>query len=245
MSELPYIPAPGRFLKLPYDLLNDPQYRDIPPGGKILYAHMANRVPLSQSNNRYDDQGNCYIFLSVHEAQRILGCGHDQVTKLMRILEKHHLIKRTAQGQGKPHRIVVFPCSAAAKTAEIPPSGQTVSSNLDSGNSAESKTNPDRPIDTFSIMAMIKKCCVDSTLDDLTPDTLDKVIRVLADTVCYPKDTITIGQHTVKYDSICSRIWALDPIHMRNLYYFWLCDCKTAPEPRDRLLQYLIDSPIR
>lgn len=186
------ISAAKRYVKLPHDLLTQPQYQDLSADAKIMYAHLANRTQLSASNDWYDAKGNCFVYCTIQETQRILGCGHGKATKVMRALEEHHLIERTAQGQGRPHRIVVMPCNAAAKTDDDSISRQPIVGNLEGPKRTISKTDIDRPIDNNTISMLLGDIMCRDTLRDLQSSKIDIIISVLADIICWPEDTITI-----------------------------------------------------
>lgn len=92
-------------------LLLTPEYADLPPSSKLVFAVIISRMALSKKNQDFGwtFNGECYCYLKISEISSMLGCGHDAATGYLRALERRGLIRREKQGLGKPARITILP----------------------------------------------------------------------------------------------------------------------------------------
>ena len=207
------------FEKLPRDLLTHPQYRSLSTGAIILYTHLSDRTKLSEMNNWRDSTGRIYVYCTITETQNILRCGHGKASKIMRELEDHQLIERTAQGQGRPHRIVVLPCDPNIKAANSQLSRNSQAGRLDCRNSAPNNTNLIRPINQCNIANIIRSGLDYHLLSDIPTQQLNAIINDLAGLICHPDDEFIVGMEIISYDRVCRQIWKLGAADIRYLYY--------------------------
>ena len=101
------------YVKLSKDLFEDDiLHETLSLEAKVLYAFLADRTSLSRKNGKKWELrgGETYVIFKQEETMRLLKCGHDKASKVVRELEESGLIKRVPQGLGKPHLIVVDPC---------------------------------------------------------------------------------------------------------------------------------------
>ena len=96
-----------RFIRLPIVLIEDEIYKDLSIEAKVLYSMYLSRSTLSYKNNWIDESGRVYIFFTVEETARQLGCGVKKAVKLIKDLEEIGLIKKKRTGQGNPTKIYV------------------------------------------------------------------------------------------------------------------------------------------
>ena len=96
-----------RFIRLPVVLIEDEIYKDLSIEAKVLYSMYLSRSTLSYKNNWIDESGRVYIFFTVEETARQLGCGVKKAVKLIKDLEEIGLIKKKRTGQGNPTKIYV------------------------------------------------------------------------------------------------------------------------------------------
>ena len=132
MSNMPTPAADVRagFFRLPKVLFLDERYRVLSTDAKVLYALMLDRMGLSIRNGWADRAGRVFIYFTLTEIRKLLGCGHGKATGLCRELEHAALIERGPQvKKGRPQPIYVrdFACvygKPAApkpeKTPEVP-----------------------------------------------------------------------------------------------------------------------------
>lgn len=233
-------PLPQSYVCLPLDILLQPRYSNLSPEAKLLYAVLLNRAQLSARNQWYNADGDCYVYYTLNEIQNLLGCKHGKATNTLRELERHHLIRRKAQGQGKPHQIIILPyCSTAnAVQSSLQKIGRQRSPFPATSKNDSKKTN-----DQYTIARKMQEMkCVDGSLDDLPADKLDAIFDVLADIICNSSDSITIGKHTIRYDDMRDYIWSLDAQQIRCLYYDWICRHSAEKNPHDCVLAYLANT---
>ncbi|MBU3194706.1 replication initiator protein A [Clostridium algidicarnis] len=96
-----------RFIRLPVVLIEDEIYKDLSIEAKVLYSMYLSRSTLSYKNNWIDESGRVYIYFTVEETARQLGCGVKKAVKLIKDLEEIGLIKKKRTGQGNPTKIYV------------------------------------------------------------------------------------------------------------------------------------------
>lgn len=113
MSDMPAPAADVRagFFRLPKVLFLDENYRGLSAESKLLYALMLDRMGLSIRNGWSDKAGRVFIYFTLEEIEKMLGCGHGKATGLCRELEKAALIER-GEKTGRAQRIYVkdFAC---------------------------------------------------------------------------------------------------------------------------------------
>lgn len=96
-----------RFIRLPVVIIEDEIYKDLSIEAKVLYSMYLSRSTLSYKNNWIDESGRVYIYFTVEETARQLGCGIKKAVKLIKDLEEIGLIKKKRTGQGNPTKIYV------------------------------------------------------------------------------------------------------------------------------------------
>ena len=114
------------FYRIPKVLLTDPLFASLTFGAKILYGLMLDRMSLSRQSGWLDSQGHIYIYFTLENVQKLMGCGRTKAAKLLRELDGIGLIRRVHQGQGRPDRIYVM---NFAKVLQMNPEKQSVQSN--------------------------------------------------------------------------------------------------------------------
>lgn len=133
--QTPAADAHAGFFRLPKVLFLDESYRGLSAESKLLYALMLDRMGLSIRNGWADGSGRVFIYFTLAEIEKMLGCGHGKATGLCRELEKAALIER-GEKTGRAQRIYVkdFACvygkpfvpgTAPDKTPEKDPQTET------------------------------------------------------------------------------------------------------------------------
>ena len=99
-------------VKLPKELFTEELFQELSLEAKVLYAFFADRTSLSRTNKEKWTlpSGEVYIIYRQQDIQRILRCGHDKASKVVRELVKIGLVKKIPQGLGKPNLIIVDTC---------------------------------------------------------------------------------------------------------------------------------------
>ena len=90
----------GGFYMMPRQLFTE----DCPLSldAKVLYTMIIDRTQLSLQNKWRDKNGKIFIYFSVEEAGKLLGCSRKKAGQLMAELEHYTYIYRKKQGLGKP-----------------------------------------------------------------------------------------------------------------------------------------------
>lgn len=95
------------FYRIPKALFIESAYKELSIEGKILYGFLFDRMGLSSRNKWSDNDNKVFIYFTLDETTKVLGCGHTKAGKKFEELEKFNLIERKRQGQGKPTKIYV------------------------------------------------------------------------------------------------------------------------------------------
>ena len=96
-----------RFIRLPVVLMEDEYFKGLSIDAKVLYSMYLSRSALSYKNNWIDESRRVYIYFTVEETTKQLGCGLKKAVKLIKDLETTGLIKKKRTGQGNPTKIYV------------------------------------------------------------------------------------------------------------------------------------------
>lgn len=98
------------FYRIPKLLFTDEQFKTISFEAKILYGLMLDRMGLSAINGWLDKENRVFIYFTLENVIKLLGCGHDKAIRLFAELDTQKgigLIERIKQEQGKPAIIYV------------------------------------------------------------------------------------------------------------------------------------------
>ena len=95
------------FFKLPKALMYEVKYKKLSANAKLLYAMLLDRTTLSIENDWFDSQDRAYIICEVDEVEIYLSCARGTANKALKELEKHKLIMKHQQGQGKANLLYV------------------------------------------------------------------------------------------------------------------------------------------
>ena len=74
----------------------------------VLYTHLFDLAHLSFENSKrtgywVNTNGEVFVHCTLESAQKVLNCGHDKASKVLRELERAGLIKRRSRGNGSVH----------------------------------------------------------------------------------------------------------------------------------------------
>ena len=96
------------FYKIPKLLFTDEYFKVLSVEAKVLYGLMLDRMSLSVKNQWLDEEGRAYIYYSLDDIMKSLGCSNKKAIAVMKELDTDTgigLIERKRQGQGKPAMI--------------------------------------------------------------------------------------------------------------------------------------------
>ena len=97
-----------RFFQVPKSLFNNPAYKSLSLGPKLMYSILRDRLDLSIKNNWKDEKGYIYLIFSLKELVQLLTIDEKTVIKYKKELVKYTLIVDKRIGQGNPNRIYVL-----------------------------------------------------------------------------------------------------------------------------------------
>ncbi|WP_041668467.1 replication initiator protein A [Acetobacterium woodii] len=63
------------FIRVPKELMTNPEYKDLSAESKLLYGVLLDRVSLSRKNNWVDDLGRIFIIYTRKDIMDIMGAG--------------------------------------------------------------------------------------------------------------------------------------------------------------------------
>lgn len=115
------------FFKIPHQLINNPKFRQLSAGAKLLYGLLLDRMNLSAKNGWHDDAGHVYIYYTIKKICEDIGCGRNKAIRLLAELDTVKgigLIERKKQGQGKPDKIFVKRITVQESTEKYTETGQ-------------------------------------------------------------------------------------------------------------------------
>ena len=98
------------FYHIPRALIIEERFRGVSNDAKLLYGLMLDRMGLSLKNGWLDESGKVFVYFSLDDIQKAMGCAHQKACKLLAELDTGKgigLIERKKQGQGKPAKIYV------------------------------------------------------------------------------------------------------------------------------------------
>lgn len=102
-------PEKPTFLRAPKLMFSNACLNTLSIEAMLLYVLMLDRAELSIRSEWVDEYGDCYIFFSVEDVMKALGCSKGKASKLLRELDQNGigLIRREVQGVGSPTKIYV------------------------------------------------------------------------------------------------------------------------------------------
>lgn len=100
------------FYAVPKALCEEMDFLGLSNDAKLLYAILLDRNSRSLKSNKengtfLDQHNRTYIYFSIEDVMRKMGCAEQKAVKLMRELETYGLIEKKRQGLGKNNIIYV------------------------------------------------------------------------------------------------------------------------------------------
>ncbi len=97
-----------RFYQVPKSLFNNPTYKNLSLGAKLMYSILRDRLDVSIKNKWEDENGYIYLIFTVDEIEEILEVTRKTAIKHKKELKNFGLIIDKRVGQGNPNRIYVL-----------------------------------------------------------------------------------------------------------------------------------------
>ena len=230
------------FYRIPKVLFEAEGARDISTDAKLLYGLMLDRMQLSARNNWMDENGRIYIYYTVNQIMRNLGCGNKKVAKLLEELETDaKLIERVKVGFNKPNRIYVKNFLSVVSKAhvhtcqkdttgsvEMTPmevsKGHTNNTDINNtefsdNNLIVSEENRCDGMDEYNAYEQIIKenLDYDTFIQDRHYDRrdIDEIIALMTDVMISHKGTIRVSGEDKPVEVVKSRFMKLDSTHIQ------------------------------
>lgn len=230
------------FYRIPKVLFEAEGVRDISTDAKLLYGLMLDRMQLSARNNWMDENGRIYIYYTVNQIMRNLGCGNKKVAKLLEELETDaKLIERVKVGFNKPNRIYVKNFLSVVSKAhvhtcqkdttgsvEMTPmevsKGHTNNTDINNtefsdNNLIVSEENRCDGMDEYNAYERIIKenLDYDTFIQDRHYDRrdIDEIIALMTDVMISHKGTIRVSGEDKPVEVVKSRYMKLDSTHIQ------------------------------
>ena len=127
-----------RFYQTPKALFENPKYKGLSLGPKLMYSILRDRLDLSIKNNWKDENGYIYLIFSVEKLASLLEMDRTAVMRYKKKLVEYSLIIDKRLGQGNPNRIYVL----KPELSNGQKSQNTTSRSLKKGTSRSSKMQP-------------------------------------------------------------------------------------------------------
>ncbi|MHB1347715.1 MAG: replication initiator protein A [Candidatus Humimicrobiaceae bacterium] len=97
-----------RFYQTPKALFNNPRYKGLSLGSKLMYSILRDRLDMSIENKWKDEKGYIYLVFSVEELASILEIDRKAVMRYKKLLVDYKLIIDKRLGQGRSNMIYVL-----------------------------------------------------------------------------------------------------------------------------------------
>lgn len=234
------------FYRIPRQLITGGQFKRLSIDAKLLYGLLLDRMGLSAKNGWYDDQGRVYIYYTLDEIQKDLGCGHEKAIKLLAELDTGKgfgLIERIKQGQGRPAKIYV----KLFTTREKPPQpaqpqdiprlpifgsadfGKSDAIYIESNQTDPIQLNPSiHPspsppgtgwIDRIDCEREIRESIdYEALCTQFNREDVDEVAELITDVLCSTRATLRIGGEELPTAQVKERFYKLDYSHLEYVF---------------------------
>lgn len=254
------------FYRIPKLLFIDPRFSSLSAEAKTLYGILLDRMDLSMKNGWLDKKNRVYLFFTVQEIQKSLGCGKNKAIQLMKELEKMGLIERKRQGMGKPSYVYVKNILSCPKSGlkrfrnqtsggleiKLQEVGKSNPNHTDYSHTDNNETNlsyPSNDVSDHNEADAIRKredyrryFCEELGIDELkaeypsNADMIEELLELIVDTICSSRTFIRIGKENLPAEIVRSRMMKLNAEHIR---YLISCLNENTTKIRD-IRQYLL-----
>lgn len=246
------------FYRIPKLLFEQAVFQALSLEAKLLYGLMLDRMQLSIKNRWVDADGRIYIYFTIENVMRVIGCGNKKAGQIMAELDDKKgigLITRERQGLGKPDKIFVHKCipDAPVQRCENDTSGNVGRTPLElskghANNTEYNKTDfnennliysEDRIERYEAYRAYFRKqldyeiLCMDYPNDQVE---LAEILELLVETAATSKDTIRVSGEEKPAQIVRGRLMKLNCEHIR---YVMMCMNENTTHIRN-IRQYLL-----
>lgn len=211
----------------------------------MLFALIIDRETLSQRNSERftDSDGSVFVFFTIKEISRMLGCGNKKAVSVLMELEKKNLVEKRRTGQGHPTRIKVTQFAADMIKSECGTNnsedvrtvsenyhndssgcvGMTVhdlserqGSNNNMNNTDMSKTDPSIIYEktVAEIEEQIEMDCINGD-----KEIVRELVLIMADVMTMPSPTVKISGVALPQSVVAERFRLIRAEHIENIVF--------------------------
>lgn len=240
-SEPWFIEEKTNFKRVPHFLLEGNYRKMLSDSEIVLYTHLFDLAHLSFENSKrtgywVNTNGEVFVHCTLESAQKVLNCGHDKASKVLRELERAGLIKRRSRGNGRTAEIILLkPDYRREKTA----TATSAQPNLQPRNTSVSSRGISASNNTNEIVPYLN-CCANhphnntrtreevecEIKDNISYDVLindaamsrrnlEGIMEVIIDTICCANPTVRISGEERDMTAVRERLYALDDMDIR------------------------------
>ncbi len=247
------------FYRIPKALFTEAMFGGLSIEAKILYGLVLDRISLSREHDWIDEAGHVYVYYTIKNVKKALGCGNTKACRLLKELETFGLIERKKQGHCKPTIIYV------KDFTRFPGVEFMDSRNGNSGDSQigihdnreqesiNTKNNNTEFINPYPILSGLdadkdeRTVYRDILMEQLSleilyerypfdKETLDSILEMMLDTICSKRKTIRIAGDDKPQAVVKSQFLKLNSTHIE-----YVMDCmKDNPVKVRNIKQYLL-----
>lgn len=247
------------FYRIPKALFTEAMFGGLSIEAKILYGLVLDRISLSREHDWIDEAGHVYVYYTIKNVKKALGCGNTKACRLLKELETIGLIERKKQGHCKPTIIYVkdftrFP-GAEFMDSRNGNSGDSQIGIHDNREqeSINTKNNNTEFINTYPILSGLdadkdeRTVYRDILMEQLSleilyerypfdKEILDSILEMMLDTICSKRKTIRIAGDDKPQAVVKSQFLKLNSTHIE-----YVMDClKDNPVKVRNIKQYLL-----
>ncbi len=247
------------FYRIPKALFTEAMFGGLSIEAKILYGLVLDRISLSREHDWIDEAGHVYVYYTIKNVKKTLGCGNTKACRLLKELETFGLIERKKQGHCKPAIIYVkdftrFPGAEFmdSRNGNSRDSQIGIHDNREQ-ESINTKNNNTEFINTYPILSGLdadkdeRTVYRDILMEQLSleilyerypfdKETLDSILEMMLDTICSKRKTIRIAGDDKPQAVVKSQFLKLNSTHIE-----YVMDCmKDNPVKVRNIKQYLL-----
>lgn len=247
------------FYRIPKALFTEAMFGGLSIEAKILYGLVLDRISLSREHDWIDEAGHVYVYYTIKNVKKALGCGNTKACRLLKELETFGLIERKKQGQCKPTIIYVkdftrFPGAEFMDSRNgnsrdsqigIHDNREQESINTKNNNTEFNNTYPilsgldaDKDERTVYRDILMEQLSLEILYEryPFDKEILDSILEMMLDTICSKRKTIRIAGDDKPQAVVKSQFLKLNSTHIE-----YVMDCmKDNPVKVRNIKQYLL-----
>ena len=209
-------------------MIENTEFSSVSAEAKLLFSLILDRTGLSEINSERftDPDGNIFVFYTIGEICKKLGCGHGKAVKLLDELEKSGMISKVRAGLGKPSKIIVKPYIMGVLNSETGNSEKENSAVPENGNhefpkseeiyNNKSNTYISNNYPSISYERLVRSIEEQIEHECITADAeiVKEIVMIMADVMSSTSSVIKIGGNEFPKGVVVSRYRKLTAEHI-------------------------------